>query len=30
MDEEGDTVYTDYSVELKKVYKGKLKKKNWK
>ena len=25
MDEEGDTVYTDYSVELKKVYKGKLK-----
>ena len=27
MDEEGDTVYTDYSVELKKVYKGKLKEK---
>ena len=27
MDEEGDTVYTDQSVELKKVYKGKLKEK---
>ena len=27
MDEEGTTVYTDYSVELKKVYKGKLKEK---
>lgn len=27
MDEEGTAVYTDYSVELKKVYKGKLKEK---
>lgn len=27
MDEEGTVVYTDYSVELKKVYKGKLKEK---